>query len=334
MSRTKKVITSILLSLTLILSVPSHSISAFSLDLIPFVILSDYKEVVDICDELYIIAITSNGKQATWKSSDSKIASVNTYGIVTAKKSGTALITAKIKDAEASCQVIVNKTKVTISLTSASIEHGETLRLSASTSNDSTVTWKSSKKSIATIDEYGKITGNKPGETIITATSDGTSVVCTLTVILPTVQLSKTSLLLYRGQTSQLTATISSNIAPTWKTNKKSVASVDASGKIIAIKHGSATISATVDGVTKTCEVIVQKPDIILNSTELTLKKGNKATITATVSSNNQPTWTSSNTNIVSVNSNGEIAAHNKGKAYIYASEDGTKVRCTINVTE
>ena len=315
------------------LSIPAQEASALTSDL-AFIILSQYKATVDIGDELYIVAVSSTGKSVTWKSSDSKIASVNTYGVITAKKAGTAIITAKVKNAEASCQVVVNKTKVSISKDKASIEHGETLSLSATTSNDSPVTWKSSKKSIATVDEYGKVTGIKPGETTITATANGTSAICQLTVKLPTVQLNKSTATLYRGNAIQLKATISSSAKPTWKTNKKSVALVDATGTVTAIKHGVAIITATVDGVTQTCEITVQPPEITLSSTELTLKKGSSATLSASVSSGNPTTWTSSNSNIVSVNAYGDVKALQKGKAYIYAAEDGTKVRCSVTVTE
>ncbi len=333
-----KKITKILLTLVLCFSfvnfsIPIQEASALTSDL-SFIILSQYKANLDIGAELYIVAVSSTGKSVTWKSSDSKIASVNTYGVITAKKAGTAIITAKIKNAEASCQVVVNKTKVSMNKEKASIEHGETLFLSATTSNNSPVTWKSSKKSIATVDEYGKVTGIKPGETTITATANGTSAICQVTVKLPSVQLNKTSATLYRGKTLQLKATISSSAKPTWKTNKTSVALVDATGTVTAIKHGIAIITATVDGVTQTCEITVQKPEITLSSTETTLKKGGSSTLTASVSSGNPPTWTSSNSNIVSVNAHGDIKALQKGKAYIYAAEDGTKVRCTVTVTE
>jgi uncharacterized protein YjdB len=335
MSQTKKILLSILLCFTLIsLSVPSQTVSALSSDSFTFIILSQYNALADIGDEFYILAVTSNGKPATWKSSDSKIATVNTYGKVIAKNAGSATITAKIKYAEASCQIIVTTTKVVISATKASIERGETLKLSATTSNNSEVTWKSSKRSIATVDEYGTLTGLKPGETTITATADSSSATCKLTIKSPTIHLSKTTFSLFRGQTAKLSAKVSSNVNPTWKTNKKSVAIIDETGNITALKNGTANITATVDGVSKTCEVIVLKPDIILSSTELELVAGAKASITASVSSGNLPVWSSSNPNVASVNSKGEITALQKGTAYIYATEDGTKARCKVRVTE
>jgi len=335
MSQIKKILLSTLLCFTLIsLSVPSQTVSALSSDSFTFIILSQYKAVADIGDEFYILAVTSTGKPATWKSSDSKIATVNTYGKVIAKKNGTATMTAKIKYAEASCQITVTKTRVVISTTRASLERGETLKLSASTSNNSVVTWKSSKRSIATVDEYGQLTGLKPGETTITATADSSSAICILTIKSPTIHLSKTTFTLSRGQTVKLSAQVSSNVNPTWKTNKKSVAVIDETGTITAIKNGSAIVTATVDGVSKTCEVLVLKPDITLSSTELELVTGTKAIITASVSSGNLPVWSSSNSNVASVNSKGEITVLQKGTAYIYATEDGTKVRCKVIVTK
>lgn len=335
MSHFKKIFFSILLCITFISqSVSLQTASASSSDPFPFIILSQYEATANIGDKLYLLAITSNGKKASFKSSKSSVASVNTYGIVTAKKEGIAVITAKIKNAEASCYITVRKTSIKISSDSIVLERGETRRLSAAASNGSKITFKSSKKSIAVIDEYGTITGIKPGQTTITANADGSSTACTVTVKTPTVKLNKTSIKLFRGEAIKLSADVSSRISPAWKTNKKSVAIVDASGTVTAIKHGTATITATVDGVSSVCEVEVLKPDITLSTAELTLKKGEQAVITAKVTSKNQPAWSTSNSSVISVNSKGEIKALKKGKAYVYASEDGTKVRCTVYVTE
>lgn len=334
MSRTKKCLLSILICFLLLFlssTTQSYLVKAASIE---FVILSQYKATMNIGDELYLIAITTNGNMPAWKSSSSTIVSVNTYGKITAKKAGTATITAKIKNGEASCKVTVNKTSLTISDTRLSIERGDTYRLSASTSNSSMVSWKSSKKSIATIDENGIITGIKPGETTITATADGTSKTCIITVKKPTIRLSQSKVKLYRSHTAKLEATVSSHVNPTWKSNKSSVAKVDENGTVTAMKHGTAIITATVDGVSKSCEVIVEPPDIRLNKTELKLTVGSTAKLIATVSSGNPVTWSTSNENILSVASDGTITAWQKGRAYVYASEDGTKVRCVVSVTE
>ena len=330
----KKVILSITLSLMAIhFILPTQAVSALSSE-ISFIILSQYDAKVNIGDEFYLIAITSTGKNVTWKSSDSKIVSVNKYGKVTAKKSGTAVITANLKDTCASCLVSVNKTTISINPASGKIQRGESIKLTAVTSNGSKVTWKSRKTSIATVDEHGTVIGKKPGETEITCSADGNQVTCLVTVDYPTVTLNRSHITLYRGQTAKLSAEVSSKIKPQWRTNKKSIATVDQNGNITAIKNGTAIITATVDGVSISCEIIVEKPEIKLSKEELSMKAGSSATITAKVSSGNSPTWSTSNPNIISINSNGQIKALKKGKAYVYAKEDGTKVKCTIYVTE
>ena len=334
MSRTKKCLFSFLICFLLIFLSPTTQSYQAIASTIEFVLLSQYSATMDIGDELYVIAVTTTGTMPSWKSSSTKIASVNTYGKITAKKAGTAIITAKIKNGEASCRVTVNKTDLTMSDTRLSMERGDTYRLSASTSNSSSVTWKSSKKSVAIIDENGNVTGIKPGETTITATADGTSKTCNITVKKPTIQLSQSKIKLFRNQTSILSASVSSHVTPRWRSNKSSVAKVNESGIITAMKHGTAIITATVDGISKSCEVIVEPPAIILNETAIDLKVGSTVKLIATVSSGNPVTWSTSNEKILSVATDGTITAWQKGRAYVYASEDGTKVRCVVSVTE
>jgi uncharacterized protein YjdB len=330
----KKVLTSVVLCFSLILSsLPALPVSASS-DSLAFILLSQYKATLDIGEEVCLYALTTNGKQASWKSSNSKVASVNTYGVVTAKKSGSAVITAKITNAEATCYITVNKTKVVISATNARVERGESYQLTATTSSNSSVLWKSSKKSIATVDENGLVTALKPGETKITASSDNTNVICTFTVKAPTVQLNRASVSLYRSQTIKLSATVSSHISPIWKSNKKSVVVIDANGTVTAIKNGTATITATVDGISASCYFTILKPDIQLSTDEISLKMGKSSTIKATVSSGNSPVWSSSNANVVTIDSFGKLTAKHTGRAYVYATEDGTKARCSVYVTE
>lgn len=333
MLRSNKILLSILLCISLIF-LPGTKLHADTFGTIPFVILSEYNEILNIGEEFQLYAVTSGGNLPTFKSSNSKVASVNTYGNITAKSAGTAIITAKINKAEASCRITVRKTTICIYAPKTSIEAGETLSLSAKTSNGSQVVWKSSLKSIAVIDENGLVTGMKPGKTVITASADKNTADITLTVKAPVITLNRTSLSLYRGQTFILSAEVSSKLPPGWRTNKKSVATIEENGLVTAIKHGTAVITATVSGVAKTCTITVKQPEITFDAYNITIKKGEKKKLTAKVSSGNAPLWTTSNLNIAAVDDSGNITGMEKGKAYIYAAEDGIKIRCTVNVTE
>ena len=71
---------------------------AAPLSLPPWIVLTKYSKTMAVGEEFGLIAVASNGKQPTFKSSKSSIASVNTYGWITAKKAGTCKITAKIKN--------------------------------------------------------------------------------------------------------------------------------------------------------------------------------------------------------------------------------------------
>ena len=299
-----------------------------------FVLLSHYNKTIQIRQSFYLAGITSNGKKPTWKSSNAKTASVNTYGKVTGKRAGTCRITAKISGAEASCLVTVKKTAIILSSKTITMENGSGYRLSGKTSNGSCLSWKSSKRSVATIDENGYIEAKKPGDTTITASADGSSCSCHVTVKKPKVTLNHTEASLYRRQTLRLTAKVSSRRAPVWKSKKSSVATVDENGVVTARKHGVALIQASVDGITRICEVTVKSPDISLSQSSVTIKKGKSIRLSAKVSSGNPPEWKSSNKKIATVDGNGKIQAKKKGSCYIYASEDGAKKKCRVRVTK
>ena len=297
-----------------------------------FVVLNSYSKTLSIGDEFYLLAVTTNGKKPSFSSSNSSVASVNTYGKITAKKAGTATIKAKIKNGEASCKINVKKTTIELSATKITLENGEQKQLKASVSTGHSAAFKSSKSSIAAVDENGIITAKKPGTATITVTADKTKTTCKVTVKKPTVKLNKTSVSLYRKGQVKLSVTSSSNSTPKWKSNKKSVAAVDENGTVTAVKNGTALITVTIDGISKTCEITVKKPVIQFEKESVTLQVKETYQTKVTVSSKNKPVYSSSNTTIASVDENGVIRAKAVGKAYIYARGDGTKERMTVIV--
>ncbi|MDD6207085.1 MAG: Ig-like domain-containing protein [Clostridiales bacterium] len=222
------------------------------------IILSHYSKSLAIGDEFDLIAVSSSTKRISFKSSKSSVASVNSYGHVIAKKSGTAVITAKNAGGEASCRITVTPTNIQLSSNNISLDVGYYAKLDASSSNGHPVTFRSSRSSIATISSTGKIFAKKPGITTVTVCCDDTKITCKIWVKSPIVTLSSTSVTLSCGETTKLTCTSTSRSMPKWKTSKKSVATVDVNGTVSAIKRGSAAISVTIDGVTKSCIVTVE----------------------------------------------------------------------------
>lgn len=335
MSLKKKILQAAFAALCMVsmLLIPiNQPIRAYAATSAGFVILDTSSRTLKIGDEYHLRVVTSNGKRPTFRSSDTKIASVNTYGTVTGKKPGTAKITAKIKNAEASCTIRVEKTKIYLSADRITLENGCSADLVVTSSTGHTATFRSDKKSVAVVDESGNITAKKPGRASITVTVDQITKNCIVIVKKPSVTLSKTAVSLYRKGTVRLTARSTSKSTPVWKSSKKSVAVVDGCGTVTAVKNGTAIVTVTVDGVSKSCEVTVKRPEVRFEKSQITLRAGRKKNAKVFVSSGNKPVFSSSNTCIATVDEDGKIFAHEKGKAYIYASEDGVKSRIQVIV--
>ena len=133
-------------------------------------------------------------KTVKWSSSNAEVAAVDSNGKVTAKKAGTAVITATSSNGKtASCTVTVKQKEIAItgislnkSTTSLTEGESETLTATITPSNatgDKTVKWSSSNEAVAAVDSNGKVTAKKAGTAVITATSsNGKTAGCTVTV--------------------------------------------------------------------------------------------------------------------------------------------------------
>lgn len=300
----------------------------------PFILLSHDNLTLSIGEETYLTALTSDGKLPKFKSSNSKVATVNSWGRITAKKSGTCKITAKTTSAQASCKVKVQKTKITLETKRVSLERGDTFQLKAVTSNHTTPSFSSNRKSIAVVDSNGIITACKPGDAVITVKADGTKTTCRVNVKKPTISLTPVYFKLYRYQQVQLNANVSSGVTPAWSSNRSRVATVDEDGLVTAHKHGTALITAKVDGVSKICEIVVASPKITLGNRNLTLAVGERTTLDYGVSSGNAPLIQSSKPHVAEVDQLGNITAISPGTSVISFSEDGTRETCRVRVTD
>ena len=288
-------------------------------------------------------------KSVTWITSDATVATVSN-GVVTAKKIGTATITAKAGEKTASCTITVIPTpvtSVTLSKTTASLKVGETITLSATVgpddATDKTVTWTTSDATVATVSN-GVVTAKKIGTATITAKAGDKTASCTITVIptpVTSVTLSKTSASLKVGETVTLSATVNPSDATdktvTWTTSDATVATVS-NGVVTAKNLGTATITAKAGEKTATCSItVIPTPvtSVTLNKTSASLKVGETVTLTATVgpddATDKTVTWTSSDATVASV-SNGVVTAKKIGTATITAKAGDMTASCTITV--
>ena len=133
---------------------------------------------------------TASDKKVTWTSSNTKVATVDKNGKVTAKGAGTAAITVKTNDGKKTgkCTVTVPVTSVKLSKTSLTLNKGKTSALTAAVSpsnaSNKKVTWSSSNTKVAAVDKNGKVTAKGLGTATITAkTADGgKTATCKVTV--------------------------------------------------------------------------------------------------------------------------------------------------------
>lgn len=163
------------------------------------------------------------------------------------------------------------------------------------------------------------------------------------------VSLDKTEIVLVEGSSEKLTATVeptnATNKNVTWSSDHEAVATVDQNGTVTARNGGQAIITVTTaDGSkTATCTVNVRVhigvpvQSVGLNKTELALEVGKTGTLEAIVepsdATNKNVTWSSSNSEVATVD-NGVVTAVSAGTAIItVTTEDGAKTAtCKVTV--
>ena len=294
----------------------------------------------------------------SWTSSDTKVATVTSKGVVKGLKTGTTVITAATANGtyKATCKITVIKpvTGVSLDKSSLTINVGKTSTLTPTikpaSASIKTVTWTSSDNDVATVSKDGVVTAKGPGYATITVktTDNAKTATCRVLVIQPvsSVKLNKTSGTLEVGATYTLKATVSpknaSNQSVKWTTSNKKVATVDENGKVTAVGKGTATITCkTVDGnKTATYKVTVIKSvtGVKLDKSSALLYLGKTLTLTATVSpssaSNKNVKWYTSDETIATVSESGVVTPKKPGtvKITVKTVDGGFKKSCTITV--
>ena len=301
-------------------------------------------------------------QKVAWSSSNGKIATVDSKGRVKAVSNGKCKIIATTTDGTnrtASCDVTVDikfVTGISFDFNSYTITNVNQTpvfnpNITPSDAEDKNVRWSSSNTKVATVSSSGVIKAAGNGTCKITATTtDGTNLSAsfniTVNIKATKITLDKTKIELTTGkETEKITSSIEPSIANKavkYTSSNTSIATVSSDGVVTAVGSGTCRIIATTtDGskVTASCDVTVniKTTGMKLDKTNYTFNKAETIKINPVITpskASKKLTWTSSNTKVAIVSSDGKVTPVGKGTCKITATTtDGTNLSAICNIT-
>ena len=282
--------------------------------------------------EKYAIKCTKTGK-LTYKTSNKKVATVSSKGLVIGKKAGTATITVSLKGKKLTAckvKVVAAPKKVTLKTTSLTLNVNDTFKLvpKVSSGSHASYTWASSNKSVATVSKAGLVTARGAGSATITVkTHNGKKATCAVTVNNPgpTLFVTPGSMTIEEGNWQDATVTYTVEGTAHWESSDTSVATCawtsdwygnDTTLTVYGHSAGSATITITNDANSDVVSLYVtvippekeeapeetgygEYDDIVtVSPTEVSMTAGESRDTTVTFNAKGTVTWSSSDENI------------------------------------
>lgn len=306
-----------------------------------------------------------SNNQISWSSTNSRVATVDSNGLVSAVGMGSATIIARtINDITYNVNVLVgNYSKelrsilVTTNYITLAVSNSKQLAVAftpADASNKN-VFWTSSNPSVATVDKYGVVKAISPGSTIIKATSEDGGYTDTATIEVvnydniieeKSIAFDSSSYTVGIGSTKSLIPIITPSNATfksvRFESSNPSIATVDENGVVRGLKEGTVSITATTNRnrLKATTTIIVKyinATSVKVNTTNVNLGKNETFTLVATVlpsdATNKKVSYSVSNSNIATIDANGIITGKNTGTATITITpSEGNPATVLVNV--
>lgn len=124
----------------------------------------------------------------------------------------------------------------------------------------------------------------------------------------------------------------------TFKSSDENVATVTPDGTVTAVSAGSAVITATLGNASDECTINVSEgatvESVVITPADLALAVGESATLTAEVLPEQiEVVWSSTNTDVATVDENGKVTGVASGFATIMASAGGKSGQCNVSVS-
>ena len=155
-------------------------------------------------------------------------------------------------------------------------------------------------------------------------------------VIIEPLSLSQSAITIPVGETARITA-IGGSGEIVWTTSNENIATV-VDGAVTGVAGGTVTITATAGEEQVTCTVTitgdpwVSGVELSLNHTDFTLREGDPAVKMKVKGTDSTVIWTSSNTNVATIDSDGVVRRVGRGTCTITAEVDGQKLTCIVRV--
>lgn len=149
--------------------------------------------------------------------------------------------------------------------------------------------------------------------------------------------LDQTTITIPSGQTARITATGGSGEI-VWTSSNNEIATVDG-GSVTGVAGGTVTITATTGEESVSCTVTVtgdpwvSPVQLSLNYTDFTLRPNDPPVQMKVRGTESPVTWSSSNVNVATVDSNGVVKRVGQGTATITAQVDGQTLTCIVRVS-
>lgn len=221
------------------------------------------------------------------------------------------------------------KEKITVEIIGdTTVLEGEQIKLKIKTNVTSYIAnWYSYDSDIATIDEYGVVTGISEGTSKITLLIGKKAAQVNVTVEKFNVNIGGVTSLKV-GEVSTLKVTYNSQKEKDifYSSSDSNILTVDNNGNIKAISKGEAKIKVTVSGIEKTINIKVTDENGLIKPNPYEPLKVNvpnyiKYDEVVFVSANRDVIWTSSNTNVLTISEDGEVIIYDMGETIIRATD-------------
>ena len=299
-----------------------------------------------------------------WTSKDEAICSVDETGLVTAKKLGSTTITATInvgsgvtKRAQCTINVVASISEIKLTAKDNHVTAGEKLTITADITpkvSGVALKWTTSDPSVVSISATNAlsvtITGEKSGDTVITAVNPDNGVVGTMVIHvvsgITSLTLSDTEVTIPKSAGfyqlyAKCEPELPSNEKLTWSSSDTKVITVDQNGKVYIVKPGTAHINVlTSNGKLASCKFTILQgmESITLDEKNLVMFVGDTYrmlyTVQPSTTSDTSLKWTSTDTKIVSVDNTGFFTAKNTGTCVVTVqAQDGSGVFTTCTIT-